>query len=67
MLLSLLQLESCPPCPGYGRAWGHLQGGFKRDKSHATGFSQGKYQRVSPAFPLLPQVLKYVCFLPVSA
>ena len=59
-----LHLESCPPCPGHVRAWGHPQSGFKSDKPHATGFSHDKYQQVSPAFPLLPQVLNMCPFSP---
>lgn len=66
MLLSLLQLQSCPPHPGLTRAQGHFQNGFKRDKLHAPRFSLGKYQQVLPAFPSAPPCAKYMCFLPTS-
>jgi len=57
-------LQCCCPCsapagelsspPGHVGARGHPQNGFKGDKSHAPGFSQGKYQQVAPAFPSTP-------------
>lgn len=59
-----LLLESCPFHPGLGKAQGQPQSDFKRDKSSIRRFTQGKYQQVSPVFPLLPQKLNMCTLFP---